>query len=83
MAVLRPSTELCLGTVGSRHTATGHWIIRRPTGFYASAFFLTRTYKSILYLMLGLGIGSDRFVGRQPYCQRLSGYHQRDIGQPY
>ncbi len=37
-------------------------------GYYASAFFLTRTYNPFLYLMLGLGIGMIRYVDRQPYC---------------
>ena len=37
-------------------------------GYYASAFFLTRTYNPFLYLLLGLGIGMIRYVDRQPYC---------------
>lgn len=33
-------------------------------GFYASAFFLTRTYNPFLYLLLGMGIGTIRYIDR-------------------
>jgi hypothetical protein len=51
-------------------------------GFYASAFFLTRTYNPFLYLMLGLGIGLVRYVDGLPCCP--AGYldiTNRDIRQ--
>ena len=65
---------------GTRRLAIG--LFAALAGFYASAFFLTRTYNPFLYLMLGLGIGLIRYVGRQPYCP--AGYldiTNRDIGQ--
>jgi putative inorganic carbon (hco3(-)) transporter len=65
---------------GTRRVAVG--LFAAMAGFYASAFFLTRTYNPFLYLMLGLGIGLIRYVERQPYCP--AGYFDitnRDIGQ--
>jgi hypothetical protein len=64
---------------GTRRLAIG--LFAALVGFYASAFFLTRTYNPFLYLMLGLGIGLIRYVDRQPYCP--AGYldiTNRDIG---
>ena len=49
---------------GTRRLAIG--LFAALVGFYASAFFLTRTYNPFLYLMLGLGIGLIRYVDRQP-----------------
>jgi hypothetical protein len=51
---------------GTRRLAVG--LLAALVGFYASAFFLTRTYNPFLYLMLGLGIGLIRYVDRQDYC---------------
>jgi hypothetical protein len=65
---------------GTRRLAIG--LFAALAGFYASAFFLTRTYNPFLYLMLGLGIGLIRYVDRQPYCP--AGYldiTNRDIGR--
>jgi putative inorganic carbon (HCO3(-)) transporter len=65
---------------GTRRLAIG--LFAALVGFYASAFFLTRTYNPFLYLMLGLGIGLTRYIDRQPYCPE--GYldiTNRDIGQ--
>jgi hypothetical protein len=65
---------------GTRRLAIG--LFAAMAGFYASAFFLTRTYNPFLYLMLGLGIGLIRYVERQPYCP--AGYFEitnRDIGR--
>ena len=65
---------------GTRRLAIG--LFAALVGFYASAFFLTRTYNPFLYLMLGLGIGLIRYVDRQPYCP--AGYldiTNRNIGQ--
>jgi hypothetical protein len=64
---------------GTRRLAVG--LFAALVGFYASAFFLTRTYNPFLYLMLGLGIGLIRYVDRQPYCP--AGYldiTNRDVG---
>jgi putative inorganic carbon (hco3(-)) transporter len=51
---------------GTRRLAIG--LFAALAGFYASSFFLTRTYNPFLYLMLGLGIGLIRYVDRQPSC---------------
>jgi putative inorganic carbon (hco3(-)) transporter len=64
----------------TRRLAVG--LLAALVGFYASAFFLTRTYNPFLYLMLGLGMGLIRYVDRQPCCP--AGYLDivtRDIGQ--
>ena len=36
------------------------------TGYLASAFFLSRTYNPVLFLLLGMGVGLIRYVQRQP-----------------
>lgn len=64
----------------TRRLAVG--LLAALVGFYASAFFLTRTYNPFLYLMLGLGMGLIRYVDRQPCCP--AGYldiSRRDLGQ--
>jgi putative inorganic carbon (HCO3(-)) transporter len=36
------------------------------TGYLTSAFFLSRTYNPVLFLLLGMGVGLIRYVRRQP-----------------
>jgi len=50
----------------TRCLATG--LFAALVGYYASAFFLTRTYNPFLYLLLGLAIGMIRYVQSLPNC---------------